>query len=131
MTTVATAARQRGLTFTNFLLVAILLVFGAILGMRVIPAYVENREVQHILDTIAHDPEMQEATPNDMRNSWDKRAMVNNITVIDAHDLMIAKSPDGAPVLSVKYNVKIGLVGNVSLLLEFENTSTHQKAGAP
>lgn len=126
MTTVA-AGRQRGLTFANFLLVAILLVFGAILGMRVVPAYVENRNVQHILDTIAHDPDMQDATPADMRNSWDKRAMVNNITVVDAKDLQISKLPTGEPVLSVKYNVKIGLGGNVSLLLEFDNTSVHQK----
>lgn len=127
MTTVATAGRQRGLTFANFLLIAILVVLGAILGMRVIPAYVENREVQHILDTIAHDPEMQDATPVDIRNSWDKRAMVNNITVIDAQDIQVAKLPTGEPVLSVKYNVKITLGGNVNLLLEFDNTSSHQK----
>jgi Domain of unknown function (DUF4845) len=125
MTTVATARQQRGLTFANFLLAAILLIFGAILGMKVIPAYVENRQIQHILDTIAHDPDMQDATPVDIRNSWDKRAMVNNISVVDAQDIMVAKMPGGGPVLSVKYNVKIGLGGNVSLLLEFDNTSAH------
>ncbi len=125
MATVATATQQRGITFTNFLLVAILLVFGAIMGMKVIPAYVENRQIQHILDTIAHDPDMQEATPVEMRNSWDKRASVNNITVVNAQDIIISKLPGGGPVLNVKYNVKIGLVGNASLLLEFDNTSVH------
>lgn len=125
MTNLATAKRQRGLTFANFLLVAILLIFLAIFGMRIVPAYVENREIQHILDTIAHDPDMQDATPNDIRNSWDKRALVNNITIVNAQDIQIQKMPGGGPVLSVKYNVKIGLVANASLLLEFDNSSAH------
>lgn len=123
----STARRQRGLTLANLLLGAILIVFLAIGGMKVVPAYVENRTIQHILDTIAHDPEMQEATPQDLRNSWDKRAVVDNITVVNAQDLVINKLPNGNWVLSVKYNVKIGLGGNVSLLLEFEPTSSRPR----
>ncbi len=125
MMSLATAKQQHGLTFANFLLIAILLVFLAIFGMKIVPAYVENRTIQHILDTIAHDPDMQEATPIEIRNSWDKRAMVNNITVVGAQDVQVQKLPSGGNVLSVKYNVKIGLVGNVSLLLEFDTSSAH------
>ena len=123
----ATARQQRGMTFANFLLVAILLVFVAIMGMRVVPAYVDNREIQHSLDTIAHDPDLQDGTPNDIRNSWDKRAMINNITVVNSQDLQIAKLPNGNLYLSVKYQVKIGLIGNASLLLDFDTHSTAPK----
>ncbi len=126
MTSLATARQQRGITFTNFLLAAILLIFLAILGMRVVPAYVENRTIQHILDTIAHDPDLQDAQPSDLRNSWDKRAMINNITVVNAQDLQVQKV-NGNWVLGVSYNVKISLVGNASLLLEFNNSSAHQR----
>lgn len=121
-----TARQQRGLTFANFLLVAILLVFLAIGGMKIIPAYVEDRTIHGILDTIAHDPEMQGATPNDIHNSFDKRAVINNITVINSNDIVIQKTPSGM-VLSVSYTVKIGLVGNASLLLEFETSSTRMR----
>lgn len=121
-----TARRQRGLTFANFLLAAILLVFLAIGGMKVVPAYVDNRTIAHILDTIAHDPDMQGAPPSDIRNSFEKRAMVNNITVVGPDDLQIQKMPAGI-VLSVKYNVKIELVGNISLLLEFETSSARPR----
>ncbi len=125
MTSLVTARKQRGLTFANFLLAAILLIFLAIFGMKIVPAYVENRTIQHILDTLAHDPDLQDATPVEIRNSWDKRAMVNNITVVDAQDIQIQKM-NGNWVLSVKYNVKIGLVANASLLLEFNTSSAHQ-----
>ncbi|HMC12896.1 MAG TPA: DUF4845 domain-containing protein [Gallionellaceae bacterium] len=121
-----TTARQRGLTFANFLLTAILLVFLAIGGMKIIPAYVEDRTIHGILDTIAHDPEMQGATPADIHISFDKRAMMNNITVVNSNDIVIQKTPNGM-VLSVNYNVKIGLVGNASLLLEFETSSSSMR----
>ena len=123
MMNLETPRRQRGLTFANFLLMAILVVFLAIFGMKIIPAYVENRTIVHILNTIAHDPDMQNALPSDIRNSYDKRAMVNNITVVNGADLKIDQI-GGSQVLSVKYNVKIELVGNASLLLEFDASSS-------
>lgn len=127
MRSLVNAKKQGGLTFANFLLGAILLIFGAILGMKVIPAYVENADIQHIIDTIAHDPDLQDGTPTDIRNSWDKRAVINNIDVVSSGDLHIAKTPAGQLVIGVKYSVKIGLVGNVSLLLEFDDTSAHPR----
>ena len=80
------AKRQRGVTFLR-------IVDGRDRGgdpggllMKVVPAYIENRTIVHILDTIAHDPEMQGALPSDIRNSYDKRAMINNITVVTSDD---------------------------------------------
>lgn len=126
MMNLVTTRKQRGLTFTNFILVAILLVLVAILGMRVVPAYIENRTIVHSLETVAHAPEMQDALPSDIRNSFDKQLLVNNITVISGADLEINKTGAGL-VLSVKYNVKIGLAGNISLLMEFDSSSTRAR----
>lgn len=123
----ATAMQQRGMTFSNFLLVAILLAFVAVLGMKIIPAYVEDRTIRSILDAIAHDPDMQNAQPNDIYASWEKRALINNITIIDPSTIVVQKTPGSTMVLSVKYNVKIGLVGNASLLLEFDTSSTRTR----
>jgi len=118
-----TTPQQRGMTFANFLLAAILVVLLAIFGMKIVPAYIENRTIAHILETIAHDPEMQDAQPAAIRDSFYKRTMVNNITVVNQDDLQIQKTPIGLK-LSVKYNVKIGLAGNASLLLEFDTSSS-------
>jgi len=120
------AKQQRGMSFPNLLLVMFLVVFGAIGGMKVIPAYVENRTIQGILNTVAHDPDMQDAKPSDIRMSYDKRAMMNNITVVSSDDIIIQKIPTGL-VLSANYKVKIGLVGNASLLLEFETSSSRAR----
>ncbi|HEY5994748.1 MAG TPA: DUF4845 domain-containing protein [Gallionellaceae bacterium] len=120
------ARKQHGLTFVNFILIAILVVFLAIFGMKIVPAFVENRTIVHILDSIAHAPEMQDALPSDIRNSYEKHALVNNITVIGSNDIVIQRTPNGL-VLSVKYSVKIGLVGNASLVLDFDASSSRPR----
>ncbi len=124
MMDLVTTKKQRGLTFANFILYAILFVFVALAGLKVIPAYVENKTIVHILETVAHDPEMQNSPPSEIRGSFDKRAMINNITVVNGQDVQIQTLPSGGMLLSVKYNVKIGLFGNASLLLEFDSNST-------
>lgn len=122
----AMAKQQRGLTFANLLLWAFLIVFGAIGGMKVVPAYVENKTIQGILETIAHDPDMQDAPPADIRLSFYKRASINNITEVGPSDIVITKTSSGL-VLSVSYKVNIPLIGNASLLLDFNPSSSRMR----
>ncbi len=116
-------SKQAGFSFGSFLIVLILVVFGALFGFKLIPAYMENGKVQNMLEAIAHDPDMQTASIAELRNSFDKRASVNWVTSIKGADLIIEKGQDGRPVLSTSNEVKIKLFGNMTLLLEFNPTS--------
>lgn len=114
--------KQRGFSFSGFLVVAVLLVLLAIGGMKLIPAYMQNAEIKSIMDSIAHDPEMQGAPVKSIRESFSKRAMMNNISTVSAEDIEIGK--DGNTLtLSVSYQVKIPVGGNASLLLDFNPSS--------
>lgn len=119
----AMAGQQRGLTFSGFLVTAILVIFIAIGLMKVIPAYTQDRLIHNILYTIAHDPDMQGASERDIRDSFYKRATVmNNVTSVNKDDINVAKGPGGL-VLSVSYQVKVPLIGNASLVFDFDTTS--------
>ena len=113
---------QRGITFGGFIFGAFLLVFLAITGLKLVPAYMQAEEIKNIFQTIAHDPDMQKASRHDIIASFDRRASVDAITAIKSSDIDIS-SDEGRPVLSASYSVKIPLVGNVSLLLEFNPNS--------
>ena len=126
MMSLATAGKQRGLSFVQLMLWSVVIVIAAIGLMKVVPAYVENRTIAGILNKVAHDPDMQGATPVDIRTSIDKGLSINNINTMTSNDVVIAAVPGGV-VLSVKYKVKIELVGNISLLLEFDTTSARPK----
>ncbi len=114
---------QRGMGFFGFIFVAVGLIFVAILGMKLVPPYVHNAQVASIFKTIATDPAMQTGTSKDIKESYTKRASINYITDITAEDIEISK--DGAVLsLSAHYTVKIPVAGNISLMLEFNPSSS-------
>lgn len=116
-------SKQMGFGFGNFLIILVLLVFGAIFAFKLIPAYMENAKVKNIFTVIAHDPDMQSATVSDIRMSFDKRASVDGVNSIKTTDIEIAKDELGRLVLSATNEVKIKLFGNMSVLLEFNPSS--------
>ena len=117
------ANKQRGFSFSGFLMIAIVLIFAAIGGMKLIPAYMQDARIKSIFDTIVHDPAMRDASVKDIRESFSKRAMMDNISVIQPGDIEIDKNGGGIS-LSASYSVKIPLAGNASLVLEFNPSSS-------
>lgn len=114
--------RQRGVTFSGLMIWLVILIFLAIGAMKLVPAYVQNAEINGIFETIVHDPEMQNAPVRDIRDSYSKRAMMNNISIVTAQDINIEKGNNGL-LLSASYQMKIPLAGNASLILEFNPSS--------
>lgn len=118
----AMPAQQRGITFSGFIFGAVVLVFLAIMALKLIPAYLQAAEIKDIFETIAHDPDMQKASLHDIKASFDRRASIDAITAIHADDIDISDD-NGRPVLSASYGVKIPVAGNVSLYLDFHPSS--------
>lgn len=118
----AMPAKQRGLSFFGFIFGAVILVLVSITGLKLIPAYMESMKISNLFTVIANDPEMQKASPRDIRMSFSKRASIDNISAINAEDIEIA-SEGGRLALSASYAVKVPLVANVSLYLEFSPAS--------
>lgn len=119
----ALAERQRGVSIVGLVLIAAGVIFVAILGLKLVPAYIHNSQVAQIFKTIAGDPEMQNATIAEIKASYGKRADINYISDITADDLEIVKE-EGKLSISASYSVKIPLAGNVTLLLEFNPSSS-------
>ena len=114
--------QQRGLTISGFIMVAFLFVIISITLLKLIPAYIQDAQINSIFKDIAHDPDMQKATTHDIQVSFDKRASINAITAIRADDIDIS-TDGGRPELSAHYFVKIPLFANISLDLEFNPSS--------
>jgi hypothetical protein len=114
--------QQRGITLGGFIIVAFVFVIVAITLLKLVPAYVEDAKINSIFRDIAHDPDMQKATPHDIQNAFDRRNSVEDIAAIKSSDIDISNEGD-IPVLSANYSVKIPLVANISLYLEFNPSS--------
>lgn len=116
-------SKQRGFELGQFLVFAVVLVFVAITGMRLIPAYMEDNSIKSLFTIIAHDPEMQTASPYEIQKAFERRSSIDNIEAIKPTDIEISSSGSGNLYLSASYAVKIPVVANVSIYLEFNPTS--------
>jgi Domain of unknown function (DUF4845) len=115
--------RQLGLSMSGFIVTAIVLIFAAVLAMKVVPAYMQDGEIKKVFDAVAQDPDLKNATIREIQLAYAKRASVQDITAIKLDDVEVDKN-DGRITLSASYQVKIPLVANMSLLLDFNPSSS-------
>jgi len=117
--------KQRGVSISGFLALVVVVVFFVIVCVKVIPAYLDDYTIKKFFNVVAHDPDMKNATVHDIRQSFSKHATVSNITAISEKDIDVAKDANGIT-LSASYSVKIPLISNASLVLEFNPSSSTQ-----
>lgn len=117
-----THGREQGLTLFGFLVVLIVLLFGAMLGMRVVPAYYEHQRIQSILNAMRESGATSDASDLELRASFDRRAQIEDIHSVTARDLSIDKESDGK-IVHVEYVAKVPLFEHVYLMIEFASSS--------
>jgi hypothetical protein len=113
---------QRGISIEGVVAAAFLLAIFSILGMKLMPHYMENKIIQNIFIALANDPEMKQSTIIEIQGAYNKRAGIDNINVINYTDIHIDNT-NGSLYLSAEYEVTIPMVSNISLLLEFNPSS--------
>ncbi len=118
---------QRGITLFGVMFVGMFVVGGAILLMQLIPPYLEFWSVQKVLSVMAKDSSLPGMTPGEVKASFDKRAVIDNIKVIKGSDLEISKE-GGKTVVSTSYTVTVPIFANLSALMEFEASTRGTKA---
>ncbi len=114
--------RQRGVTFVGMVFIAGLIVFAAIIGLKLIPAYIEYATVVNHLRDIARSPEARGASPKDIQTMFSRRAQIDAIEVVKGEDIEVEKEGDRV-LLSTAYSTKIKLFGNLSACIDFVASS--------
>lgn len=117
-----TRKTQSGLSLIGVLLLGAILAAILLVGLRLVPVLSEYFGVKRAITAVAGSADPQTATVSQLRAAFAKRAMVDDITSVNASDLDITKD-NGQIVISVDYSRKVPLVSNVSLLLEFSASS--------
>lgn len=117
--------KQVGATLMGMLFVGGLVVFVAMLGMKLFPAYQQFFSVKSVIRAMKQEP-LNTMSKSEILASFNRRADVGYVTAITSKDLEIGKNASGETVVTAKYQVITPLVGNISALMDFE-TSTDAK----
>jgi len=113
---------QQGIGLPGLLTWSIVIVLVAILGMRLIPSFIEFAAIKRVLVTIASDSELRDANNREIRLAFDKRAAMDDIKSVNGNDVVIERQDDQL-ILHVSYTVKKALFANLSLLIDFDAAS--------
>lgn len=114
--------RQRGVTFVGMIFIAALIILGAIIALRLIPAYIEYATVVQHLREIARSPEARGST-REIQMLFSKRAQIDDIRAITANDIEVTRDGNSV-ILSASYQTKVRLFGNLSACIDFEARSS-------
>ena len=115
--------KHRGMGVLSIFLLLALLVGSAIVGMKMVPAYLEYFAIKKAFRNMSG--QLEGASVKDIKTKFGNHTMIDDIKSVKPDDLEISKE-GGKVVVSAAYQVTIPLFGNISLLLDFNPTTEQQ-----
>jgi cell division protein FtsL len=109
--------RQRGMTVIGMLLVMIVVAFVALIGMKVVPMYVQYYSIKSTIESIRKEPQVAQMTPMDIQNAIQKRFDIGYVDNISARDLKIRNERSGR-VLDLIYQDERSMFYGLSVVLK-------------
>jgi Tfp pilus assembly major pilin PilA len=113
---------QQGVTLIGMVVVGIIIVFVAIGGLKIAPAYIEYYKVKKAIVGVAQTT--SRGTVAEVRAAFDRRAAIDDIDVIAGRDLEITKEGNEI-VISFAYPKRISMFGNVNVVIDFAASSNN------
>ena len=102
--------------------IAAVIIFAAIIGLRLIPPYIEYASIKSHIREIARGPDTRGASPLEIQQAFNRRAQVDDIRSISGQDLDVVKDGEGVSI-SATYSVRVPVMGNVNACIDFSVSS--------
>ncbi len=109
---------QRGASMLGILMICVAIILVIVTGLKVTPAYLEHGKIKQAVAAAKSGG----SSVNDVKKAYERYADVNDITAVKKDDLEITKEGNEIVVIA-KYDKKIPLFQNVSILIEFVASS--------
>lgn len=113
-------SRQRGLTLiSTILLLGSIAVFVLVL-LKIVPVYLDHNKVANALSALEKTAAVESKSEYEIRDSLAKRFNLNYVYDVTQDDIKITKH-GGYLKVAIQYEVVKKLVGNLSILAEFND----------
>lgn len=118
----AVMKEQRGVTLVGLVVICIIIVFVAIGGLKIAPAYIEYFKVKKAVVGVAQTT--SRGTVSEVRQAFDRRAAIDDIDVIASKNLEVTKEGNEL-VIAFSYEKRIPLFSNISVVIDFAASSNN------
>ncbi|MCU7810462.1 MAG: DUF4845 domain-containing protein [Candidatus Thiodiazotropha sp. (ex Notomyrtea botanica)] len=113
--------KQQGLTFISWLVVLIVVGFMVMVGLKITPVYLEHFTIRKSLESLKDEPLLSRKPVREIRKILFRRFDMNSIYDL-TKDEVIIKRKGGITEVTVKYEERRNVVGNLSLVMTFEDS---------
>lgn len=114
--------KQQGMTMISMATLAIVVVSMFLLTLNIVPIYMEHGKVKSAMESIKNNPEASGETSDQLMSRFNKLLGVNNVdNLITKDNVNITKLDTGEAEIHVEYEVVKKLVGNASILVQFDD----------
>ncbi|MDH3377823.1 MAG: DUF4845 domain-containing protein [Gammaproteobacteria bacterium] len=116
---------QSGLSIWALLIVCSLIVFFALLAMKLTPLYVDNLKLRDGLKVLSENPTFHTMTRNQMVAKLREKLYVDSAhNIVDVKSVFHVEKTKTDIIISLDYERVEHLAFNISALLDFENSVT-------
>jgi len=109
---------QQGMSITSWIMAIAIVLFFVLLGVRMVPSYMEFHSMSKILEGIKEDPKYRKVAPKQLRKIFNRRIDINGIYDFDQKNLKIDRSK-GQTSMILDYEVRKPVAGNVEVVMSF------------
>jgi hypothetical protein len=113
---------QRGISAFGLMMLAVLIAFGGLVGLKLFPVYMESMKIDNALKGVIEDPDISSQSRKDIRLSISKRLDIDGITRIHYNNFPeygeITKEGDNVTI-NITYRAETPLFGNLALVADF------------
>lgn len=121
--------RQQGMTLLSFIIVLAVVGFAAFIGMKLFPMYQEYFAVRTAMKELAADPAAGGKSPAEIRDQFFRKLYINYSENVKPENVKLERAPAGGWNMSVDYEVRRPLVGNLDVVGKFATTETLSNRG--
>lgn len=112
--------RQQGLTLISTIFILAGIATIVLLMMKVIPIYLDHSKVANALKALEKTPGIESVSEFEVRDNLAKRFNLNYVYDVTQEDIKVSKH-GGYLKVAIQYEVAKKLVGNLSILAEFND----------
>lgn len=115
-----TSQRQAGLSIPGMLLIAAMVGFFVMCGIRMVPPYFEYLSVREIITTIAREHNPEEENIGDIRRRVANTFNTNQIYDLKPKDVQVYRK-EGETFIDASYEVRVPVMGRIDAVLNFDD----------
>ena len=119
--------RQRGLSFLGLISLVAILGFASVIGLKLIPIYMDSWKIDGIMDAVISDPDVNQQTRKDVIESMLKRLDIDAVDAVNYSNYkesMTVSKEKNRTTIHIFYRVETPLIGNLYLIAEFDKTKS-------